>query len=89
MKCELCNRDKPLTSHHLIPRCLHSRKRFITLFGKKEMRSRQIELCTDCHSNIHAFHNEKELGLNFNTKELLLADEKVFKFVKWISNKNI
>lgn len=87
MNCELCLRNKPLTSHHLIPRMNHSKQRFINKFGKKEMKSRQIELCEDCHTNIHAFYTEKELGLNFNTKALLLADPKIAKFVEWISKK--
>ena len=85
--CELCNREKPLTSHHLIPRMLHSKLRFISKFGKQTMRNRQIELCDDCHTNIHAFYTEKELGLNYNTKELLMADEKIAKFVQWISKR--
>lgn len=87
MACELCLRDKITTSHHLIPRMCHTKQRFINLFGKKEMRNRQIELCDDCHTNIHAFYSEKELGLNFNTKELLLADPKIAKFVQWISRR--
>jgi hypothetical protein len=87
MACELCLREKPVTEHHLIPRTLHSTKWFEKNFTKAEMRSRLISLCEDCHTNIHKFHSEKELGKNFNTKEKLMADEKVANFVKWIAKR--
>lgn len=87
MACEFCLREKPLTGHHLIPRTLHSNKWFEKNFTKADMRSRQVNLCEDCHMAIHRFHSEKELGRSFNTKESLLADEKVANFVKWIAKK--
>ena len=40
-------------------------------------------VCTLCHSGIHDIYDEKELAENFNTKELLMADERIKKHVEW------
>lgn len=85
MECELCGREQPLTEHHLIPRAVHSKKRFIKRFGKEEMRSRKINLCKLCHDGIHdLIPDEKELAESYNTKELLLEDERVVKHIEWV-----
>lgn len=84
-KCELCEREKPLTKHHLIPRAVHSKKKFINLFGKEEMHKRGLMICKLCHNGIHdLIPDEKELAESFNTKELLLADERIAKHVQWV-----
>jgi len=80
----LCDRDKPLTEHHLIPRAVHSKKRFINRFGKEEMKKRKLMCCKECHDGIHdIIPDEKELADKFNTKELLMADERIQKHVEW------
>lgn len=86
-KCELCARTKELTFHHLIPVTLHSNKWFEKNFDKKDMRSRGLMLCHECHNSIHKFIEEKDLGKNYNTKELLMAHEKVANFVKWVAKR--
>jgi len=53
------------------------------MFSKKEMKSRTIELCRDCHDAIHDFFDEKTLARNFNTKEALLTDRGVLNFIIW------
>ena len=83
-ECELCEREKPLTFHHLIPKINHSKNKFQRLFTKLEMNTRGIDVCKDCHSTIHRLIDNKTLGLEYNTKELLLAHEGVAKFVKWV-----
>ncbi len=85
-KCELCKREIILTSHHLIPKTLHSNKWFVKNFSKEEL-NKTIELCKDCHGAIHKFIGEKELGRNYNTVEKLLQNEDISTFVKWISTK--
>ncbi len=87
MICELCGREKSLTYHHCFPKELHGRKKYVNRYGKKELKNRQIGLCLDCHRAIHSFYTNKELADNFNTKELLMADEKIAKFVQWISKR--
>lgn len=83
-QCELCDREKPLTKHHLIPRQVHTKKKFIRMFGKKEMRERGLQLCKECHDGIHDIvPDEKELAEKYNTKELLLTNERIVKHVEW------
>ena len=84
MACELCNRDVELTDHHLIPRAVHSKGKFIRRYGKEEMRTRILRLCKLCHKGVHDLYSEKELAENYNTKELLLESEKIRKHVKWV-----
>ena len=81
----MCGRDKPLTKHHLIPRAVHKKKRFIARFGIEEMRRRGLMVCKKCHKGIHdIIPDEKELADKFNTKELLMADPRIQKHVDWV-----
>ena len=85
MGCELCGREKPLTDHHLIPRAVHTKKRFIRRFGKEEMKNRKLKCCKECHDGIHDLvPDEKQLADKFNTKELLLEDERLAKHIEWV-----
>ncbi len=86
--CELCDREKELTFHHLIPQINHSKNNFKRLFTKEDMKNRGIDICRDCHSMIHRLIDNKTLGLRYNTKELLLEHEEVFKFVEWVKKQN-
>lgn len=82
--CELCERTVSTTSrHHLIPRTVHSNKWFKKRFTREEMNG-TVDLCRDCHSQIHRFFSEKELGRNYNSIEKLRAEPKVQQFVKWL-----
>ena len=42
-------------------------------------------LCTDCHSAIHKFATEKELGRDWNTVEKLRQHPDIGRFVRWVS----
>jgi hypothetical protein len=84
MGCELCGRNVPLTDHHLIPRAVRSKKRYINRFGKKEMRSRVAEVCQLCHSGIHDIFTEKQLADEYNTVDLLLEHKQIIKHIKWV-----
>lgn len=84
-RCEMCGRTKPLTKHHLIPRAVHTKKKFVTLFGKKEMRTRGLMVCKLCHHGIHdLIPKETDLAEHYNTKELLMAHAAVQKHVAWV-----
>ncbi len=85
--CELCERERNLSFHHLIPKTLHNNKWFLKNFKKCDMRTNGLMLCKDCHSNIHRFIDEKELGKYYNTKELLLSNELINNFVEWIKKR--
>lgn len=87
--CELCNSNIDyLNFHHLIPRSQHKNKKVKKLFSSDEMKKRGIWICKQhCHRNIHRFISEKNMALIFNTKELLLSNELVLKYVNWRSKK--
>ena len=82
--CEICGREKSLSFHHLIPCHLHKKKLFLRKFGKEEMKTRGLNLCRMSHSTIHKFFELKDLGLNYNTKEKLMENEKFGNYVKWV-----
>jgi len=87
--CELCGSTIDyLNFHHLIPRTLHSNKRFEKLYDKKYMQTHGIWICKAyCHPQIHEFITEKEMGMTYNTKELLLTHSEVKKYVEWRSKR--
>lgn len=82
--CELCEREKPLTKHHLIPKAVHTKKRYIKQYGKHEMRDRGLMICKQCHDGIHDLYPEKDLANNFHNKELLVEDERVRRHIGWV-----
>jgi hypothetical protein len=82
--CELCERKQPLTFHHLIPRHLHSKKKFRNKFSLEEMRKRGLNICKLCHDGLHDLFTEKELGEFYYTKELLIAQENIAKHIVWV-----
>ncbi|MBX3436904.1 MAG: hypothetical protein KF861_05400 [Planctomycetaceae bacterium] len=84
--CDLCGRAVPLTFHHLVPRGVHRRQRFVRRYGKDEMRAVGLWICRLCHSGIHKIiPNEKDLAESYYTKELLLGHEGVARHVAWVS----
>jgi len=85
--CEMCERERELTFHHLIPKTCHSSKWFKKNFTKEDMTSRGINVCRDCHIAIHKFIPEKELGRIFNTQEKLMENDQVKNFVEWVSKR--
>jgi hypothetical protein len=84
-RCELCDRRKKLTKHHLVPKAVHSKKRYVNRFGKSEMRKRGLMICKECHNGIHdLIPSEKDLADRYHTKELLLANEAIRKHIAWV-----
>ena len=83
-KCELCEREQTTTSHHLIPKQIHSKKWARKMFTRLEMGSKRADLCRDCHPEIHRYFTHRELAQQYNTVEKLLEHELVIKFVGWV-----
>ena len=79
MKCELCNCECELTAHHLIPKS-RIRNKYKEM---KEDPSNLIWICRQCHDQIHALWDESTLRDLYSTKDKLLADEKMQKFIAW------
>ncbi len=84
-KCELCGSENDvLNFHHLIPRTLHSNKYFKKNFDHDYLVSHGVLICRHfCHSQIHKFISEKDMGKEYNTLELLLNHPDVKKYVEW------
>jgi len=86
--CELCDRVKELSFHHLIPRTLHSNKYYKKTYVSSYLKNTGLDLCKDCHKTVHEFFTEKELGKSYNTKEKLLSSEKLRNYIVWIKKQN-
>ena len=84
--CELCERvlKDATTSHHLVPRACHRRPRFRRRFTKEELLT-TVELCRDCHRAVHDLvPDERQLGSEFHTVELLRGHPEIAKFLTWV-----
>ena len=80
----MCGANDPLNFHHLIPRKLHGKDRFVRMHGRARMRTHGVWICRDhCHPQIHRLIDEKSMGLTYHTLEALLAHEGVAAYVKW------
>lgn len=82
--CELCERERTTTFHHLVPKKVHKRSRVIKLHSKEYMTSVGVNLCKSCHKTVHKFFTHMELASNYYTLELLKTNNKLMKFVNWI-----
>lgn len=86
--CEMCKRNLITTSHHLIPKQIHSKNWCKKMFTKEDMNGRRANLCRDCHPFLHRTFTHAELARLYNTVELILANEKVAKFVAWVQKQS-
>ena len=76
MKCPLCQREEVvLNTHHLVP---------VSKGGKK---GRKIDICTNCHDQIHSVFTDHELRDNFNTLSKLKSSNRMKKFCKFIEKR--
>lgn len=85
--CAMCARDMPLTRHHLIPRMHHKHGVYAKMTA--EQLNRCVLICRPCHSAIHKLEDEKTLAARFNTLPLLMADERIQKWVAYISKRRV
>ena len=77
MTCELCERDvEKLTVHHLIPR------------QKKGHQGPKINICSACHRQIHTLFNNTRLAQELNSKEKLINEAQMHKFIKWVKKQD-
>ena len=70
--CPLCERDGDFlapSKHHLVPK---SRNGEVT-----------VEICSDCHRQIHALFTLVKLEREFNTVETLKTSAAMQKWIKW------
>lgn len=83
MNCTICLRDKDLTKHHLIPVSRHKNKKIKAAFSKEEL-SFTVDVCRECHNQLHALISEKEMAESYNTMTKLLDHEGVAKYTNWV-----
>lgn len=84
--CLMCERKLKLTKHHLYPKETH--KIMIKKGIKKEILSSTILICRMCHSTIHRFFSNIELAKEYYSLDLLLSNQKVYKYCKWANSSN-
>lgn len=70
---------------HLIPRSTHDLLLKRGRFEKHEVQTRISMLCRPCHSFVHAHIDSMDLALHYNTVDLLLEHEQVFKWARYAS----
>ncbi|KIJ69358.1 hypothetical protein HYDPIDRAFT_172773 [Hydnomerulius pinastri MD-312] len=83
-ECEICEREVPLTYHHLIPRSTHA-KVLKKKMHPESMLNSVAWLCRPCHTAIHGMATNDELAREFYTVELLLEREDVRKWRSYAS----
>jgi 5-methylcytosine-specific restriction protein A len=72
--CLLCGRKVPeITDHHVVPRS----------YGGSTL----IQICRDCHRQLHVLYDNKTLATRLNTVEAILADEQFGKYLKWVEKR--
>ena len=79
--CLVCERATSLTRHHVFPKETHK-----TLLKKGFVETELAEtiaICKMCHRTIHRFFSNDLLASDYYSLELLLSDEKFFKYAKW------
>ena len=81
--CLVCEHERRLTRHHLHPREVHNR--LIKKGYDVNKLNETINICRMCHSCIHRFFTNDQLAAEYNTLELLLADERYQKYAQWAS----
>ena len=78
MNCPICKRlvpDNCQERHHLKPRT------------KGKLGKETVTVCLSCGDQLHKLFSLKELDRDYNTVEKIVANEKVQKWVAWISKK--
>ncbi|KAH9850500.1 hypothetical protein C2E23DRAFT_314275 [Lenzites betulinus] len=81
-ECEICEREVPLTYHHLIPREVHN-KVLKKKWHPEAMLNSVAWLCRPCHTAVHGVASNEVLAKEYYTTELLLAREDIQKWRKY------
>ncbi|KAJ7759581.1 hypothetical protein B0H16DRAFT_594809 [Mycena metata] len=83
-ECEICEREIPLTYHHLIPRSTHAK-----VVKKKWHPPSTLNsvawLCRPCHSVVHHVASNEDLAQNYYSIPLLLQREDIQRWGKYAS----
>ncbi|KZT10838.1 uncharacterized protein LAESUDRAFT_788844 [Laetiporus sulphureus 93-53] len=83
-ECQICEREVPLTYHHLIPRQVHA-KALKKQWHREAMLDSVAWLCRPCHSTVHHVASNEDLAKKYYTVDLLLERKDIQKWRKYIS----
>ncbi|KAF7334635.1 hypothetical protein MVEN_02293900 [Mycena venus] len=83
-ECEICEREVPLTYHHLIPRSTHA-KVVKKKWHPASMLNSVAWLCRPCHTAVHQVATNEELAQKYYTVSLLLEREDIQRWGKYAS----
>ncbi|KAJ7894806.1 hypothetical protein B0H13DRAFT_2035701 [Mycena leptocephala] len=83
-ECEICEREIPLTYHHLIPRSTHT-KAVKKKWHPTSMLNSVAWLCRPCHTVVHQVATNEELAQNYYTVSLLLQRDDIQRWGKYAS----
>lgn len=79
INCPLCRREvDQTTEHHLIPRSEAKRHKL------KATELPTVDLCLQCHRQVHLLFTNRELGDRLFSVELLQQEEAIQKYIKWV-----
>lgn len=81
--CQMCERDQPLQFHHLIPKKLHSKLRYLRSNTKLELNATGINICKLCHKQLHKNFTHVYLADHMNTLEKILNNLDIQKYLNW------
>jgi hypothetical protein len=87
MICPLCNRNAPLTEHHLIPKC-RWRRRWVRRNFPGTSFKRSVYICEDCHVHLHQRITPTLLAKYYHTIALLREHPQVAKFSEWVAKRS-
>jgi hypothetical protein len=81
--CGLCDRQMPLTYHHLIPK--EEAHRYRDKLSREEL-TRGVQVCRPCHSAIHRTYTNAQLAAQHRTIESLLdeTDPSTLPLRRWV-----
>ncbi|KAJ7641111.1 hypothetical protein FB45DRAFT_825279 [Roridomyces roridus] len=82
--CEICEREIPLTYHHLIPRSTHA-KALKKKWHPESMLNVVAWLCRPCHTMVHSVATNEDLAQNYYSVALLLEREDVQRWGRYAS----
>ncbi|KAJ7659193.1 hypothetical protein DFH06DRAFT_437622 [Mycena polygramma] len=83
-ECEICEREIPLTYHHLIPRSVHA-KATKKKWHPPSMLNSVAWLCRPCHTVVHHVATNQELAQNCYSVNLLLQRDDIQRWGKYAS----
>ena len=77
--CPICEREMLKCNsnrHHLIPK------------AKGGTHGEKVRLHKVCHEKIHSIWSENEIKIQYSTIDLIMEDERMQTFAKWIAKKD-